>query len=62
MFLTDVTCTSGFFQFTHCSDKLPLFPTAETDSPPHSASSQRTNGESEEQKKQHSFEYVSAAE
>ena len=59
-FLTDVTCTSGFFQFTHCSYKLPLFPTAETDSPPTSVSSQRTNGESEEQNKQQSLEYASA--
>jgi hypothetical protein len=35
-----VTCTSDFFPFTHCSDKLPLFSTAQTDSPPPFASSQ----------------------
>jgi hypothetical protein len=59
---TDVTCTSDFFPFTHCSDKLPLFSTAQTDSPPPPASSQRTNGESEAQKRQHILEYASAAE
>jgi hypothetical protein len=33
-----------------------------TEPPPLSASSQRTNGESDEQKKQHSLEFASAAE
>jgi hypothetical protein len=28
---TEVTCTSGFFPLAHCSDEVPLFPTAKND-------------------------------